>query len=111
MSTLNEAVRHLCEDLFESGIDNDRIAEITALYAEALKRRTREVWTAFYDAMFRALRALAAGPQGFSQREARESLLRIVEDDLGRTLFGDAVAELRDQLNLCFERTSSSVYA
>jgi hypothetical protein len=99
MSAVNEPLHHLCEDLFDSGIDDERIAEITALYADALKRRTSEVWMAFYDAMFQALRALAVRPAGFSQREARESLLRIVEDDLGRTLFGNAVSELRDQLN------------
>jgi|GEM_PF-4993443 hypothetical protein len=108
MSTLNEAVRNLCDDLFGSGIEDERIANITALYAEALKRRTSEVWTAFYDAMFHALWALAARPQAFSQREARESLLRIVEDDLGSALFGNAVAELRDQLNLRYERLTAS---
>ena len=111
MSTLNEAVRHLCEDLFGSGIDDQQIADITALYADALKRQTRDVWMAFYDAMFQALRALAARHQGFSQREARESLLRIVEDDLGRTLFGNAVQELRDQLNLRYERPPTAVSA
>lgn len=98
MSTLNEAVQRLCDDLFESGIDDGRVAEISALYADALKRRTGEVWTAFYDAVFQALRALAAQPQKFSQRAAREALLRIVEDDLGHALYGPAVAELRTQL-------------
>jgi len=99
VSPLNEAVRDLCEDLVESGIDDDRIADITALYADALKHRTQEVWTAFYTAVFQALRALAARPQPFSRRPARESLLRIVEDDLGCALFGDAVAELRERLH------------
>jgi plasmid stabilization system protein ParE len=109
MSILNEAVRHLCEDLFGSGIDNERIAGITALYADALKRQAPEVWMAFYDAMFQALRALAARPQEFSQREARESLLRIIEDDLGSALYGNAVVELRDQLNLRYERSRATV--
>ncbi|MGA3036348.1 MAG: hypothetical protein ABSE64_02590 [Vulcanimicrobiaceae bacterium] len=111
MSILNEAVRHLCEDLVESGIDHDRIAEITLLYGEALKRRTSDVWMAFYSSVFKALRALAAYPPGFSQREARESLLRIVEDDLGSALFGNAVAQLRDQLNLRYERPRAAVSA
>jgi hypothetical protein len=108
MSNQNEAVLRLCDDLVESGIDYAHIAEITVIYADALKRRTSDLWKAFYDAVFQALWALVDRPHVLSQREARESLLRILEDDLGCTLFGNGASDLRNQLSLRYERVSAA---
>jgi len=95
---MNEAVQRLRDDLVGSGIDEERIAEIAILYANALTRRTREVWNDFYRAVFHALQALAAGSRECLRPDARESLLRILDDDLGHALFGDAASELRERL-------------
>jgi hypothetical protein len=95
---MNEAVRHLRDDLVWSGVDKDRTDEVSLLYANALTRGSREVWHEFYRAVLHALEALATRPEARGRVEARESLLRIIEDDLGSTLFGDAAARLRERL-------------
>jgi hypothetical protein len=101
---MNEALQSLVRDLFDAGIETRQRAVLALLYDRALTSGVGESWTRFYRALFSALRQLslkASAPTGKSQF-AIESLLSILEDDLGSMLFG---AEATQRLRASLERS------
>jgi hypothetical protein len=100
---MNEAVAHFEDDLLQAGIGARAIATLACLYRDALLDASDRAWSRLYRATFSTLRALARRPPSRLQRSrmAIESLLRLLEDDLGTALFGaPAVSRLRVSLML-----------
>jgi hypothetical protein len=100
---MNEAIAHFENDLSQAGIGTRAIVTLGSLYRDALLDASGRAWSRLYRATFSTLRALARRPpSGIRQsRRAIESLLRLLEDDLGMALFGAAaVSRLRVSLML-----------
>jgi hypothetical protein len=100
---MNEAIAHFEGDLAQAGIGAHAIATLASLYRDALLDGSDRAWSRFYRATFSTLWALARRPPRRVQqsREAIESLLRLLDDDLGTALFGaPAVSRLRISLML-----------
>lgn len=97
---MNEAIAHFEDDLSLAGVGARGIATLVSLYRDALLDASDRAWSRLYRAMFSSLRALARRPSARIQsRAALESLLRLLEDDLGLALFGaPAVSRLRASL-------------
>lgn len=86
------AVARLCADLSTSGVPAGAVNAVAADYACALRSRTAPAWEAFYRALFAAMAAI--GPAaGDTAERARQSLMLILTDDLGSTLFAPAALE------------------
>ena len=82
-------------DLIQAGIVPTEEQELCLLYELALRDGSDFRWEQFYRALFAALKDLA-GASRTRRRPAIESLLLIVEDDLGLRLFGEpALAQIR----------------
>jgi hypothetical protein len=100
---MNDPVWHLSADLFHAGISLRRRAVLALLYDRALTENSAASWTRLYRAIFSALLALSLDSTEPAWRSpaAVESLLRIVEDDLGLQLFGmQAAKRLRARISL-----------
>ncbi len=98
---MNEAIAHFENDLSQAGMDARAIATLTSLYRDALLEASGRAWSRLYRATFSTLRALARRPSRRQSHAAIESLLRLLEDDLGMALFGaSAVRRLRGSLAL-----------
>jgi hypothetical protein len=98
---MNDAVRRFVDDLFYAGIGTRQRALLTLLYDRTLMAGSMASWNRLYRAIFSALQLLSHEPFAATPRssEARASLLRIVEDDLGLEIFGGAaVTRLRASL-------------
>lgn len=97
---MNEAIAHFEDDLSHAGVGARGIATLVSLYRDALRDASERAWSRLYRAMFSSLRELARRPSARIQsRAALESLLRLLEDDLGLALFGaPAVRRLRASL-------------
>jgi len=93
---VNDATERLTQDLRDAGIAPDEVRRVTRLYDRALSRAATVDWERLYRATFFALRRTdATAPHS---RGAVESLIRLLEDDLGAALFGtEAVAVLRSR--------------
>jgi hypothetical protein len=88
-------VQALRTDLIQSGIVPADEQELCMAYQLALRDASQCRWEQFYRALFAALKDLA-GTSRVRRRSAVESLLLIVEDDLGLRLFGEpALAQIR----------------
>jgi hypothetical protein len=100
---MNEAIAHFEDDLAQAGIGAHAIATLASLYRDALLDGSDRGWSRLYRATFSTLRALARRPPRRIQqsRISIESLLRLLEDDLGTALFGaPALSRLRVSLKL-----------
>jgi hypothetical protein len=98
---MNEAIAHFENDLSQAGIGARAIATLASLYRDALLEASGRAWSRLYRATFSTLRALARRPPSRQSHAAIESLLRLLEDDLGMALFGaPAVRRLRVSLAL-----------
>jgi hypothetical protein len=100
---MNEAIAHFENDLSQAGIGAHAIVTLASLYRDALLDASDRAWGRLYRATFSTLRALALRPPSGIRpsRRAIESLLRLLEDDLGTALFGaPAVSRLRLSLML-----------
>jgi hypothetical protein len=100
---MNEVIAHFENDLLQAGIGARAVAMLGFLYREALLDTSERAWSRLYRAAFSTSRALARRPpSGIAQsHRATESLLRLLEDDLGMALFGAAaVSRLRVSLML-----------
>jgi hypothetical protein len=98
---MNEVIRNLVRDLCEAGVDARRRAVLALLYDHALTASSARAWTRLYRALFSALRLVAHKRlvRSRASRLAVESLLRLLEDDLGSSLFGTgATGRLRASL-------------
>jgi hypothetical protein len=98
---MNGAVHRFVDDLLYAGIGTRQRAVLTLLYDRTLKAGSAASWIRLYRAIFSALQLLSHKPFAPTLRscEARASLLRIVEDDLGLEIFGGAaVRRLRTSL-------------
>jgi hypothetical protein len=97
---MNGAVARFAADLLDAGVATRERAVLALLYDRALLTGSATAWTRFYRALFTALRPLAhEPPASVSTATAIESLLRIVEDDLGARLFdADELRRLRGRL-------------
>ena len=71
-------------DLRRSGVDLHAREQTCSAYAQALTDCSSRCWEHFYRTLYHALQA-AQVPAGFE--EAAQSLLSILEDDLGVQLF------------------------
>jgi hypothetical protein len=92
------AAARFADDLRNAGAGSFETARVSELYDRALHERSERQWRRFYRATFFALHRLAREGRAHSARAA-EPLLRLLEDDLGSTLFGtEAVAQLRSIL-------------
>lgn len=83
---MNDLIEHFAGDLRACGVDEIGIVRTTELYDRALVTGSDFAWRRFYRATFVALKR---GAQRVFPRSlaAVESLLRLLDDDLGRTLF------------------------
>jgi hypothetical protein len=100
---MNEAIAHFEHDLSRAGVGGHAVATLTSLYRDALRDASDRAWSRLYRAIFSTLRALTRRPPSRigRSRTAIESLLRLLEDDLGTALFGaPAVGRLRGSLAL-----------
>jgi hypothetical protein len=100
---MNDPVWSLSADLFHAGICLRRRAVLALLYDRALTENSAASWTRLYRAIFSALLTLSrdSTAPAWQSSAAVESLLRIVEDDLGLQLFGAQAAErLRARISL-----------
>lgn len=99
---MNEAIAHFENDLSQAGVETRGVATLALLYRDALLSASDRAWNRLYRATFSTLRALARRqPARILSRTALESLLRLLEDDLGSALFGTpAVSRLRASLVL-----------
>ena len=100
---MNDPVWRLSADLFHAGICLRRRAVLALLYDRALIDNSAASWMRLYRAIFSALLTLSLNSPVPAARSsaAVESLLRILEDDLGLQLFGaDAVWRLRARISL-----------
>jgi hypothetical protein len=100
---MNEVIAHFESDLSQAGVGARAVATLASLYRDALLDASDRAWTRLYRATFSTLRALARRPPGRIRQSHRaiESLLRLLEDDLGTALFGaPAVGRLRVSLML-----------
>jgi len=99
---MNDAVTRFARDLLDAGIGTREREVLALLYGRALTAGSPMAWTRFYRALFSALRlrALTSSTPTWQSRFAVESLLRILEDDLGSALFGrEATDRLRAALH------------
>lgn len=95
---MNDILEHFAGDLRASGVDEIGVVRTTQLYGRALVTGSDFAWRRFYRATFVALRRSAERALPRSSL-AVESLLRLLEDDLGRTLFdAGAIAQLNVRL-------------
>jgi len=87
---MNDAVWRFARDLSDAGMSARQRAVLALLYERALTSGSAASWERLYRALFSALRRLAHEPSAFTRQSlaAVDSLLRIVQDDLGSRLFG-----------------------
>lgn len=109
---MNEAVWRFARDLSDAGIAPRRRAVLALLYDRALAAASGASWARLYRTLFSALRLVSyESPASVVPAAAVESLLRIVEDDFGLSLFGErAVSRLRASLASAF-LSRGSVFA
>ncbi len=102
LSRLAAAVSRFEDDLSQAGVEARAMATLGSLYSDALLEASDRAWSRLYRATFSTLRALARRPTTRIQsRAALETLLRLLEDDLGLVLFGaPAIGRLRASLVL-----------
>lgn len=95
---MNGATERFAQDLYDAGIAPHDIRRVARLYDRALTRAAKVDWERLYRATFFALRRTgSAAPRS---RHAVESLLRLLEDDLGAALLeAEAVSRLRLHLS------------
>jgi hypothetical protein len=87
---MNQTLQVLVADLLAAGVALHEAHAVRGLYSLALRRRDAADWAAFYHAVFAALNRIdtAEPPAPSAMRPAaRAALLRLLEDDLGSTLF------------------------
>jgi hypothetical protein len=90
------AIGRFAADLRAAGVPPEECERIARLYELALTRA--HAWKRLYRATFAALRR-SASRETLRAPEAVDSLLLLLEDDLGQQLFGlPAVGRLRTQL-------------
>lgn len=98
---MNDAVWRFARDLADAGMNAGQRGVLALIYDRALAARSAASWTRLYRALFSALRLLARSTPAGSFAPAVESLLHIVEDDLGLRLFGPlALYRLRASFRL-----------
>ena len=91
-------VQALRIDLIQSGIAPADERELCLAYQAALRDGSDFLWEQFYRTLFAALSDLL-GTSRIRRRPGLESLLLIVEDDLGLRLFGaPALAQMRQRV-------------
>jgi len=98
---MSDPISRFADDLCDAGLGGRARAVLVLLYVRALMMGTSASWKRLYHALFSALRRLSQEPSAPRLRSfaARATLLRIVEDDLGLAMFGDAaVTRLRTAL-------------
>lgn len=104
-------VQALRIDLHGCAVNAQRAQQTCGAYACALSERSIERWESFYYRLFDALHEAPTPP---AARESAESLLRILEDDLGVQLFeARALEQLRRKLgisNACAEQSLRDVF-
>lgn len=90
----NEAVLHLRSDLVESGMRAYDVAVVERSYERALRAPSEQAWQRFYEEVLAALLHLSGKRRRLDKRTRRatESLLRLIDDDLGSALVDPAVA-------------------
>ena len=95
-----DAVDRFGVELTGCGVAPATIARLSRRYAEALLTGERSAWERLYDDLFAGLTAVANRPAHAAVRRVLlDSVLRILEDDLGTERFGErAVFELRESL-------------
>lgn len=107
---MNDAVWRFARDLSDAGVGVRRRAVLALLYERALTAQSDAAWARLYRTLFYALRLISPALPVPAVRSpaAVESLLRVVEDDLGSTLFGArALNRLRASLgNYAYASTS-----
>jgi hypothetical protein len=96
---MNEALERLFADLLAAGVTPRDARDVQRSYALALRRQITTEWVNFYHDVYEALRR-AEDAGTFStfamQQSARTTLLLLMEDDLGSTLFSQSdLARLR----------------
>lgn len=103
---MNDVIEHFAGDLRASGVDELGVVRTAQLYGRALVTGSDFAWRQFYRATFVALTRSAerALPRSLA---AVESLLRLLDDDLGRTLF-DAGTVAQLDARLCGRLSASS---
>jgi hypothetical protein len=85
---MNDAVWRFARDCTDAGMGARQRAVLALIYDRALAAGSAASWTRLYRALFSALRLLARSAPAGQLAPAIESLLRILEDDLGVKLFG-----------------------
>jgi hypothetical protein len=100
---MKHVVEAFSADLRAAGVAPREAREVARAYALALRRQNTSAWIAFYGAVFAALKhgagRFAVFPGAASRQGARASLLSLLEDDLGATLFSRSqIAKLRLEL-------------
>jgi hypothetical protein len=110
---MNRALEALFADLLLAGVTLNEARDVRRSYERALRRQRTSGWIGFYRAVFEALNgtAVAAFPQSAMRRPARASLLRLLEDDLGSTLFSESeMANLRARLDESQAETPAIIF-
>ena len=83
------AVERLESDLTACGMPKELSGLVCNRYARALETGAPAEWERFYQRLFFAMSDLGAHPGFSGSREAFETVMRILEDDLGWELFGE----------------------
>jgi len=98
---MNDALTHFTSDLLAAGLDSEVVAQLHGMYEAALSSHSHQAWEDLYMHLFLALCWLPhiTGRMTTERFDAREALLRLLEDDFGRRLFDDPTLDrLRSQV-------------
>jgi hypothetical protein len=98
---MNDALTHFKSDLIAAGLEGETALKLQHMYEVALLSHSTQAWEDLYLHLFLALCWLphTTGRMTIQRFDAREALLRLLEDDFGRRLFDDPTLErLRSQV-------------
>lgn len=83
------AVQRFESDLAACGMPRELSGLVCNRYARALETGAPAEWERFYQRLFFAMSELATQPECSGNCMAFETVMRILEDDLGWELFGE----------------------
>lgn len=104
-----DALERFNDELIACGVTGEAVRMLCRRYGRALRTASARDWEGLYRDLFGALGVLSErGGSAAAGGAALESVMRILEDDLGHHLFGaNALAALRARLDDARSLTAS----